>query len=72
MSVKREGDNLMDLLEEIVIAESKGNANNLLQPVVSQVNQTHNKAKHLLVEKLISKYTHHLYNQLPFRYSRTG
>jgi len=36
--VKHQGEQLLDLLEEVVIAESRGVANNLLQPIVSQVN----------------------------------
>jgi hypothetical protein len=54
--VKASGERLLDLLEELVVAESRGNANNLLQPIVSMLNQNQNKsAKPLLVDRLASK-----------------
>ena len=47
----------MDLIEEVVIAESRGNANNLIQPLVSQLTQNQNKsAKPVIVDRLCSKY----------------
>jgi hypothetical protein len=51
--VRNKGEGLLDLLEEVVVAESRGNANNLLLPIVSQLNQTsNNRAKPALVERL--------------------
>jgi hypothetical protein len=38
-AIKIQGDRLLDLVEEVVVAESRGNANNLIQPLVSQLNQ---------------------------------
>jgi hypothetical protein len=56
-AVKASGERLLDLIEELVVAESRGNANNLLQPIVSMLNQNQNKsAKPLLVDRLCSKY----------------
>ena len=55
-SIKIQGDRLLDLVEVVVVAESRGNANNLLQPLVSQLNQNQNKsAKPLIVDRLCSK-----------------
>jgi len=55
-TIKMQGERLLDSLEEVVVAESRGNANNLLQPIVSQLNQNQNKAaKPLLVHRLCSK-----------------
>jgi len=52
-AVKASGERLLDLIEELVVAESRGNANNLLQPIVSMLNQNQNKsAKPLLVDRL--------------------
>lgn len=38
VAVRNKGDALFDLLEEVVVTESRGNANNLLLPIVSQLN----------------------------------
>ena len=55
-TIKIQGDRLHDLLEDLVINESHGNANNLLQPLTSQLNQNQNKtAKPLIVDRLCSK-----------------
>lgn len=35
IAIRNKGDALFDQLEEIVVAESRGNANNLLLPIVS-------------------------------------
>jgi hypothetical protein len=56
-AVKQQGDRLLDLLEEVVMAESRGSVSNLLQPLVSQLNQNSNKAgKPFIVDRLCSKY----------------
>jgi len=55
-TIKTQGDKLLDILEDIVLSESHGNANNLLQPLVNQLNQNQNKtAKPLIVDRLCSK-----------------
>ena len=55
-AIRLQGERLFDILETVVETESRGNSNNLLQPIVSQLNQNHNKAaKPLLVDRLCSK-----------------
>ena len=54
--IRYQGDRLFDVLESVVETESRGASNNLLQPIVSQLNQNSNKAaKPLLVDRLTSK-----------------
>jgi len=56
-NVKQQGDRLFDLLEEVVITESRGNTNALLQPIVGCLSQPQNKvAKSYLVDRLSSKF----------------
>ena len=55
-TIRQQGERLFDILETVVETESRGNSNNLLQPIVSQLQQNHNKgAKPLLVDRLCSK-----------------
>jgi len=52
-AVRNKGEGLLDLLEEVVAEQSRGAVNNLLLPIVSQLNQTsNNRAKPALVERL--------------------
>jgi len=56
-TVRSHGDRLFDLLEEVVVTESRGNTNALLQPIVGCLSQPQNKvAKPHLVDRLSSKY----------------
>jgi len=58
-SVRSQGDRLFDYVEEVVVQESRGNTNALLQPIVGCLGQPQNKiAKPHLVDRLGSKYTH--------------
>ena len=55
-NVRQQGDRLFDFLEEVVVAESRGNTNALLQPIVGCLGQVQNKvAKPQLVDRLSSK-----------------
>lgn len=55
-TVRQQGDRLFDLLEEVVVTESRGNTNALLQPIVGCLSQPQNKvAKSHLVDRLSSK-----------------
>lgn len=38
-TVRQQGDRLFDMLEEVVVAESRGNTNALLQPIVGCLSQ---------------------------------
>lgn len=52
-TVRAKGDRLFDFLEEVVVAESRGNTNALLQPIVGCLGQPQNKvAKAHLVDRL--------------------
>ena len=54
--IRAQGDRLFDYLEEVVVAESRGNSNNMLQPIVTALNQNQSKnAKPILVDRLCSK-----------------
>jgi len=54
-TVRSHGDRLFDLLEEVVVTESRGNTNALLQPIVGCLSQPQNKvAKPHLVDRLSS------------------
>lgn len=54
--VRAQGERLFDQLEEVVVTESRGNTNALLQPIVGCLGQPQNKvAKPLLVDRLCSK-----------------
>ena len=56
-NVRQKADRLFDFLEEVVITESRGNTNSLLQPIVGCLSQPQNKvAKPHLVDRLSSKY----------------
>ena len=37
-AIRLQGERLFDILETVVETESRGNSNNLLQPIVSQLN----------------------------------
>jgi len=53
--VRQQGDRLFDMLEEVVVTESRGNTNALLQPIVGCLSQPQNKvAKPHLVDRLTS------------------
>lgn len=54
-NVRQQGDRLFDFLEEVVVAESRGNTNALLQPICGCLSQPQNKvAKPHLVDRLSS------------------
>lgn len=38
-NVRQQGDRLLDFLEEVVVTESRGNTNALLQPIVGSLAQ---------------------------------
>ena len=55
-NVRQQGDRLLDYLEEVVVTESRGNTNALLQPIVGCLSNASNKvAKPHLVDRLSSK-----------------
>ncbi len=53
--MKNEGEQLFDMLTDVVLAEANGSTNGLIQPLVSQVNLTTCRAKPQLVYRLASK-----------------
>lgn len=51
--MRTQGDRLFDYVEEVVVQESRGNTNALLQPIVGCLSQPQNKiAKPHLVDRL--------------------